>query len=189
MRFLAILFLTLPLQQSQTDIYAELVGLVKPEDGADFDMPLAVGSRIGQAQLASHCLASAQRFRNQLIERGVTDGFNQRNADCRFAQLEHFLKSRIHQRNTAARVNYEQAILHRAENCLRAGFAPRDLEFEFLLSSKNILQRKTNAVRIFSAVYQKRGRTFTPGYLRNELFNPWPRRGPFLPENQRYHCE
>jgi len=32
------LFLTLPLQQSQTDIYAELVGLVKPEDGADFDM-------------------------------------------------------------------------------------------------------------------------------------------------------
>jgi hypothetical protein len=89
----------------------------------------------------------------------------------------------------AARVNYEQAILHRAENCLRAGFAPRDLEFEFLLSSKNILQRKTNAVRIFSAVYQKRGRTFTPGYLRNELLDLWPRCSPFLPEKQRCHCE
>jgi hypothetical protein len=32
------LFLTLPLQQGQTDIYAELVGLVKPHDGSNFDM-------------------------------------------------------------------------------------------------------------------------------------------------------
>ena len=32
------LFLTLPLQQAQTDIYAELIGLVKPRDGTDFDM-------------------------------------------------------------------------------------------------------------------------------------------------------
>jgi hypothetical protein len=119
----------------------------------------------------------------------VTNGFNQRNADCRIAQFEQFPKSRIHKRNTVARVNYEQPILHRAENCLRAGFAPGDLEFEFLLSSKNILQRKTNAVRIFSAVYQKRRWTFTAGYLRNQLFNPWPRCRPFLPENQRYHCE
>jgi hypothetical protein len=148
-----------------------------------------VSSRIGQTQFASHRFARAQRFRNQLIERCVTNGFNQRNADCRIAQFEQFLKSRIHKRNPAARVNCEQAVLHRAENCLRARFAPRDLEFEFLLSSKNILQRETNAVRISSAVYQKRGRTFTPGYLRNELFNPWPWRGPFLPENQRYHCE
>ncbi len=31
-------FLTLPLARSQTDLYVELVGLVKPGDGADFDM-------------------------------------------------------------------------------------------------------------------------------------------------------
>jgi hypothetical protein len=119
----------------------------------------------------------------------VTDSFNQRNANHRIAQLEQFLKSRIHKRNAVARVNYQQAILHRAENCLRAGFPSRDLEFEFLLAGKNILQRKTNAMWIFSAVYQKRGWMFTAGDLRNELFNPRPGRGPFLPENQRCHCE
>ena len=32
------LFLTLPLQQAQTDIYAEIIGLVKPGDGINFDM-------------------------------------------------------------------------------------------------------------------------------------------------------
>jgi hypothetical protein len=32
------LFLTLPLQQAQTDIYAEIVGLVQPGDGTNFDM-------------------------------------------------------------------------------------------------------------------------------------------------------
>jgi hypothetical protein len=31
-------FLTLPLAQSQTDLYVELVGMVKPGDGFDFDM-------------------------------------------------------------------------------------------------------------------------------------------------------
>jgi hypothetical protein len=31
-------FLTLPLARSQTDLYVELVGLVRPGDGADFDM-------------------------------------------------------------------------------------------------------------------------------------------------------
>jgi hypothetical protein len=31
-------FLTLPLQQAQTDIYTEIIGLVKPGDGANFDM-------------------------------------------------------------------------------------------------------------------------------------------------------
>jgi hypothetical protein len=31
-------FLTLPLARSQTDLFVELVGLVKPGDGADFDM-------------------------------------------------------------------------------------------------------------------------------------------------------
>jgi hypothetical protein len=31
-------FLTLPLARSQTDLYVELVGLVKPGDGVDFDM-------------------------------------------------------------------------------------------------------------------------------------------------------
>jgi len=32
------LFLTLPLQPSQTDLYVELNGLVKPGDGSNFDM-------------------------------------------------------------------------------------------------------------------------------------------------------
>ena len=32
------LFLTLPLQRSQTDLYAELIGLVKPGDDGNFDM-------------------------------------------------------------------------------------------------------------------------------------------------------
>jgi hypothetical protein len=32
------LFLTLPLAQSQTDLYVELIGLVKPGDAADFEM-------------------------------------------------------------------------------------------------------------------------------------------------------
>ena len=31
-------FLTLPLQRSQTDLYVELLGLVKPGDGVNFDM-------------------------------------------------------------------------------------------------------------------------------------------------------
>jgi hypothetical protein len=31
-------FLALPLARSQTDLYVELMGLVKPGDGADFDM-------------------------------------------------------------------------------------------------------------------------------------------------------
>jgi len=31
-------FLTLPLARFQTDLYVEMVGLVKPGDGADFDM-------------------------------------------------------------------------------------------------------------------------------------------------------
>jgi len=31
-------FLTLPLQQSQTDLYVELVGLVQPGDGVSFDV-------------------------------------------------------------------------------------------------------------------------------------------------------
>ena len=31
-------FLTLPLQASQTDLYVEAIGLVKPEDYADFEM-------------------------------------------------------------------------------------------------------------------------------------------------------
>jgi hypothetical protein len=32
------LFLTLPLQRSQTDLYVELVGLVKPRDDGNFEM-------------------------------------------------------------------------------------------------------------------------------------------------------
>jgi hypothetical protein len=32
------LFLTLPLQRSQTDLYVELVGLVKPGDDSNFEM-------------------------------------------------------------------------------------------------------------------------------------------------------
>src|SRR5262249_2002526 len=32
------LFLTLPLQQSQSDLYVELIGLMKPGDGGNFDM-------------------------------------------------------------------------------------------------------------------------------------------------------
>jgi hypothetical protein len=32
------LFLTLPLQPSQTDLYVELVGLIKPGDRSDFEM-------------------------------------------------------------------------------------------------------------------------------------------------------
>jgi hypothetical protein len=32
------LFLTLPLAQSQTDLYVELVGLVRPGDGVSFDV-------------------------------------------------------------------------------------------------------------------------------------------------------
>ena len=79
-------------------------------DGADFDMPLAVGSRIGQTQLASRRFPSEQRFRNHLIQRGMTDGFNQRNADCRIGQFEHFLKSRIRQRNAAARIDYVEIV-------------------------------------------------------------------------------
>jgi hypothetical protein len=173
----------------KNDCPSHFILSVLDRDGADFDMAFAVGSRIGQTQLASHRFASEQRFRNQLIQRCVTDGFNQRNADCRIAQLEQLLKSRIHKSNATARVNYEQAILHCAENCLRPGFAPRDLAFEFPLALKNVLQRKTNAVWIFSAVYQKRGWTFTADYLRNELLNLSPRRGPFLPEKQRCHCE
>jgi hypothetical protein len=31
-------FLTLPLAQTQTDLYVELVGLIKPGDGGNFDM-------------------------------------------------------------------------------------------------------------------------------------------------------
>jgi hypothetical protein len=77
----------------------------------------------------------------------------------------------IHEHNPAARINYEQAILHRAQNCLRAGFASRDLAFEFLLARENVLQRQTNAMRVCSTVYQKRGWRFTAGYLRNELLD------------------
>ena len=36
-------------------------------NGADFDMSLAMSSRIGYAQLASHRLAGLQCSRNQLI--------------------------------------------------------------------------------------------------------------------------
>src|SRR5438874_6497820 len=147
-------------------------------------MALAVGSRIGRAQLASHRFPSEQRFRNQLVQRGATDGFNQRNTDSRIGQLEHFLKSRIRQRDAAARINYEHAILHRAENCLRARFASRDLAFEFLLARKNRLKRQANAVRLWPTVYQKRRWPLTVGYLRNQLLDLWPRRGPFLPEEQ-----
>jgi hypothetical protein len=32
------LFLTLPLQRSQTDLYAEIIGLMKPGDGGNFDL-------------------------------------------------------------------------------------------------------------------------------------------------------
>src|SRR5206468_7906042 len=160
----------------KNDCTSHFIVTVLDWDGADVDMSLAAGSRIGQTQLASHRFSGEHRFRNQLIERGVTDGFNQRNADCRIAQLEHFLKSRIHQRNVAACINYEHAILHRAENCLRAGFAPGNLALEFTLPRKNSLKRQANAMRVCSTVYQKRRWTFTPGYLRNELLDLWPRR-------------
>jgi hypothetical protein len=32
------LFLTLPLERSQTDLYVEMVGLVRPGDGVSFDV-------------------------------------------------------------------------------------------------------------------------------------------------------
>ena len=57
-------------------------------NGADFDMPLAMGSRIGYAQLGSHRLARLQCFRNQLIQRCVTDGLDQRNSHHWIAQIE-----------------------------------------------------------------------------------------------------
>src|SRR5881398_4271043 len=84
---------------------------------------------------------------------------------------QQFFKRLIHEHNPVARVNHEQAILHRAQNCLRAGLAPRDLPLEFLLVGENVLQRETDAVRACPTVYQKRGWSFTPGYLRNELLN------------------
>jgi hypothetical protein len=64
---------------------------------------------------------------------------------------------------------------------LRAGIASGDLALELLLPRRNILQHKTNPVRAFSTVYQKSRWTFTAGYLRNELLDLRPRRGPFLP--------
>jgi hypothetical protein len=48
---------------------------------------------------------------------------------------------------------------------LRPGFTPCDLALEILLARENLLQCQANSVRLFSAVYQKRRRTFAAGYL------------------------
>ena len=171
------------------DRAARLVCSFLDGNSADFDVPLTAGSRIGKPQFAAHSFAGSQRFRNQPVQRCVADLLKQRDADGWISQLEQFLERSIHERNAAARVNYEQTILHHAKNRLRAGFAPCDLAIEFFLPGKNALQRKTNAFRFCSAIDQKSGRPFAAGYLRNELLNLWPRHGPFSPENQCGHCE
>ena len=168
---------------------SRLVGSLLDRNSGDFDVPLAMGSRIGKAQLAAHRFAGAQRFRNQPVQRCVADLLKQRDANGWLSQFEQFLERSIHERNAPARVNDKQTILHRAKNRLRAGFAPCDLALEFLLPGQNALQRKANAFRLCSAINQKSGRPFAAGYLCNELLNLWPWRGPFSPENQRGHCE
>src|SRR5206468_4484052 len=91
------------------------------------------------------------------------------------------------ERNAAARVNHQQAILHRAKNCLGAGFAPGHLTIEFLLARKNTLQRQANPLRVCSAIDQESARPLAAPDLRHELFNLSPRRSPFSPEHQYCH--
>ena len=47
----------------------------------------------------------------------------------------------------ATRVDHEEAILHRSENCLRPGFASCDLLIELLLPAENTFQRQPDTLR------------------------------------------
>src|SRR4029077_18066109 len=74
-----------------------------------------------------------------------------------------------------------EAVLHRAQDCLRAGFAAGHRAIEFLQSCENLLQGQTNAQRLRAPFDQKSAGRFTMGNLIGQSLNRPPGRNPFSP--------